>query len=269
MRSSTILSAFVTIAIASAQTTGQLGDAQVITNNPRGASSFLDFPRRVDTTIYGGIWAQTSNSGKGVDFSISINGLPAEGGPFLYHIHEAQVPEDGNCTATGAHLDPYLRGETPPCDSTEKQTCQVGDLSGKYGKIANVTAYTAIYTDQYTSFVPTSGAYIGNRSIVIHFANKTRITCANFISAHTGYESVITPPSPPSTASAGIPSASSNGTSPTSSPIATGAESSGASGSATATPPSPPKATQSGNAAALGMWMSSGAALAGLMAMVL
>jgi hypothetical protein len=42
---------------------------------------------------------------------------------------------DGNCTGTLAHLDPYKRGQTPACDMTMLQTCEVGDLSGKYGKL--------------------------------------------------------------------------------------------------------------------------------------
>lgn len=60
--------------------------------------------------------------------------------PFLstvYHIHDAPVPADGNCTGTLAHLDPTQRGEQPPCDSTKPQTCQVGDLAGKHGKITS------------------------------------------------------------------------------------------------------------------------------------
>lgn len=45
------------------------------------------------------------------------------------------VPTDGNCTATEAHLDPYIRGEIPPCDNTQPETCQVGDLTGKHGNV--------------------------------------------------------------------------------------------------------------------------------------
>ena len=51
----------------------------------------------------------------------------------VYHIHAKPVPVDGNCTAAEAHLDPYARGEDPPCNSKQAATCQVGDLSGKYG----------------------------------------------------------------------------------------------------------------------------------------
>jgi hypothetical protein len=41
--------------------------------------------------------------------------------------------ENGTCADTGGHLDPYKRTDTPPCESSLPQTCEVGDLSGKYG----------------------------------------------------------------------------------------------------------------------------------------
>jgi len=36
------------------------------------------------------------------------------------------------------------------------------------------------YTDPYSSTDPSSNAYFGNLSFVLHLANKTRIGCANF-----------------------------------------------------------------------------------------
>ena len=53
----------------------------------------------------------------------------------VYHIHDQPVPSNGNCTATLGHLDPFIRGEIPPCDSTQPATCQVGDLTGKHGNV--------------------------------------------------------------------------------------------------------------------------------------
>jgi hypothetical protein len=61
----------------------------------------------------------------------------------VYHLHVNPVPEDGNCTETLGHLDPWIRGETPACDPTQPQTCQVGDLSGKYGTMASGTTFRA------------------------------------------------------------------------------------------------------------------------------
>jgi hypothetical protein len=59
----------------------------------------------------------------------------------------------------------------------------VGDLSGKYGKVTSDPFY-ATYTDPYTSNTPGLGSFYGNRSFVLHFGNKTRITCANFVKIH-------------------------------------------------------------------------------------
>lgn len=95
-----------------------------------------------------------------------------------YHIHVDQAT-DGNCTATHGHLDPYERGDKPACDASQPQTCQVGDLSGKYGKITS-DPFTAEYLDPFSSSIKDTDAYIGTRSFVIHYANGTRLTCADF-----------------------------------------------------------------------------------------
>lgn len=90
------------------------------------------------------------------------------------------MPEDGNCTKALAHLDPFNRGEKPPCDASSPQTCQVGDLSGKYGKVTQ-DPYKAHYLDPYISLKEGDQAFFGNLSFVFHFGNTTRITCANFV----------------------------------------------------------------------------------------
>jgi hypothetical protein len=79
-----------------------------------------------------------------------------------------------------AHLDPTERGEVPLCDAAHPETCQTGDLSGKYGNLTS-DPFVQTYTDPYASITPGVGAFFGNRSVVVHFANKTRITCANFV----------------------------------------------------------------------------------------
>lgn len=142
--------------------------------------------------------ARSVGDSKDISALIHANNLP------VYHLHAFPVSADGNCTNTQAHLDPYERGEvskftaisngvaltadfqTPTCDSKLPQTCQVGDLSGKHGKINTTEVgdhYTANYVDNYPSTFPGIGSFFGNRSLVIHFANKTRITCANFTMA--------------------------------------------------------------------------------------
>ncbi|RFU28771.1 hypothetical protein B7463_g7556, partial [Scytalidium lignicola] len=177
---------------ASAETTsgpvtGQLGNATVVKNNPVGKMYMATLPTteffnpdNPRGNIKGSIIATAHPNGTGVDFQISFSNLPTSGGPFPYHIHTSSVPANGNCTETLGHLDPFERGEDPPCDSTLPQTCQVGDLSGKYGKITS-DPFTAAYTDLYASTLSGLGSFFGNRSFVIHFANTTRISCANFV----------------------------------------------------------------------------------------
>lgn len=99
-----------------------------------------------------------------------------------YHIHVNRVPEDGNCYATGGHLDPYKRTDTPPCDINAPETCEVGDLSGKHGPIwaANGQSFDILYTDFFISNEAGSPAYFGDRSLVVHAADNTRLNCGNF-----------------------------------------------------------------------------------------
>lgn len=75
------------------------------------------------------------SGGHGVKVTVKLSGFEGELGPYGYHIHDQPVPTDGNCTGTKAHLDPYGRGQVTPCDASKPETCEVGDLAGKHGKI--------------------------------------------------------------------------------------------------------------------------------------
>ena len=93
----------------------------------------------------------------------------------MYHLHAAPVPDNGNCTATLAHLDPFERPETPACDASLPETCQVGDLSGKFGAIPDgAPSFHSDYIDLYASTVEGLGAFFGNRSIVFHYAKDRK-----------------------------------------------------------------------------------------------
>ncbi|KAI1481961.1 hypothetical protein K445DRAFT_320785 [Daldinia sp. EC12] len=205
--------------LAQDNVTGKLGDAAVITGNPIGKTAVATLPEEafwkggsLNGNVKGSVVAKSGPNGEGIDYEVSFSNLPQEGGPFIYHLHVAPVPEDGNCTSTLAHLDQYIRGEDPACDPARPQSCQQGDLSGKYGKIQSSEPFTAKFHDPYTSLKEGDGAYFGNRSLVFHFANKTRISCANFVVSGsnttvpypTGTGSIIkTSPAP--TASPSVP----------------------------------------------------------------
>lgn len=169
-----------------AQSSNQSLDAPVTTGNPAGVSARAVLPPEAFWTggslsgnVEGYVLARSATNGSGLDYEVSFSNLPAEGGPFIYHIHVAPVPANGNCTSTLAHLDQTGRGENPICDLTQPASCQQGDLSGKYGNITDGRLSYSFH-DPYTSLREGDGAYIGNRSFVFHFLNKTRISCANF-----------------------------------------------------------------------------------------
>ncbi|EEP81024.1 conserved hypothetical protein [Uncinocarpus reesii 1704] len=164
--------------------TGKLGDADETQNNPFRTVYEATLLAKEGTNLRGSVTVSGSPDGRGIIYNVDFTGFPAEGGPFTYHVHDQPVPEDGNCTKTLAHLDPYIRGEVPPCDASKPETCQVGDLSGKYGNIEGIEGeerYKKAYIDRYTAITPGIGAFVGNRSIVVHYANKTRINCGNFV----------------------------------------------------------------------------------------
>ncbi|KAL9601357.1 MAG: hypothetical protein Q9179_002900 [Wetmoreana sp. 5 TL-2023] len=161
-------------------TTGKLGNAAIVEGNPVGITYTATLPNRSTTDIRGFVAGTSNANGTGVNFVVNLSGFPdASLGPFLYHIHDQPVPANGNCTATLAHQDPYIRGEIPPCDPTQPETCQVGDLAGKHGNITT-NPFQAAYLDLYLSTVQGPASFFGNRSIVIHTSNTTRLTCANF-----------------------------------------------------------------------------------------
>lgn len=55
----------------------------------------------------------------------------------------------------------------------------MGDLAGKHGKVTS-DPFVAHYSDYYASTNPDSESFFGDLSFVLHYANSTRLTCANF-----------------------------------------------------------------------------------------
>lgn len=80
MKTSFLISAlFSTVALS--QTTGKLGNAAVVTNNPAGVSYQAVLPARADTKIRGQITGTSTANGTGVRWSFNFEGFP-DIGPF-------------------------------------------------------------------------------------------------------------------------------------------------------------------------------------------
>ncbi|KAI6781052.1 Cell surface superoxide dismutase [Cu-Zn]-like protein [Emericellopsis cladophorae] len=175
------------LAIVGAAAIGRVsaGDAPETSGNPPNViyRATIEKPGFADADLpgelMGSIFAQAPPGGRGVVFRAEFENLPLEGGPFTYHLHKAAVPEDGNCTAALSHLDPYGAGAEVKCDASKPETCEVGDLSGKHGAIKSAP-FSSEYHDLYASTKEGDEAYFGDLSFVLHYANSTRLACANF-----------------------------------------------------------------------------------------
>ncbi|ORX92836.1 Cu,Zn superoxide dismutase-like protein [Basidiobolus meristosporus CBS 931.73] len=122
---------------------------------------------------------------KGVKVDISIKeGL---NDTFMYHVHEKQITGT-NCTTAGGHLDPAKVGVVAAnykCNPADLSTCEVGDLTGKWGTL-NTTTPSFSYVDPTLSLEDhgANNSVVG-LSVVIHRMDqtKTRIACANILNA--------------------------------------------------------------------------------------
>jgi hypothetical protein len=231
-----VLTFLITIIVfASAQA---LSNAPVVENNPRLVTfqAILQDSKPIQGTITG----VSAENGTGVDFNINFHEFPDPSiGPYgmlylrltpaddpcslqtpsntraAYHIHVNRVPEDGNCTAAGGHLDPYNVTDLYVCTDNPPETCQVGDLSGKHHKIDTTILETASfmihYPDFFLSTVEDTTAFFGNRSIVVHDANGKRVNCGNFVSQSGDMSSGNGSPNGSYTSSGPITTATSTG----------------------------------------------------------
>lgn len=146
------------------------GTNPVLTDSPTDVTLKATFNK----TISGFVEFYSTNGSVTVD--VDLSGLPASGGPFLYHIHQKPVPANGSCTATLGHFNPYNGSET----ATTAAGKEAGDLSGKHGTILGTSLKTS-YIEPYLSLDLLDKAYFGGLSVVVHYANTTRLACANIL----------------------------------------------------------------------------------------
>ncbi|KAI5957516.1 SOD4 [Candida theae] len=166
-----ILLSFAAVAFA--------GDTPIQSDSANQPSLLAKFQKASKSDVTGTITFEPATNGS-VLVKVDVEGLPSSGGPFPYHIHQLPVPADGNCTGTKLHLNPYGGNE----NATTPQGKEAGDLSGRHGKIQGQSLSTE-YVDNYISLNPNSKTYFGNLSVVIHYANTSRITCSNLTKLET------------------------------------------------------------------------------------
>lgn len=147
-----------------------MGDSAPVANDsPDGAKYVAKF----DTKLQGSVEFSSASNGS-VSVDLNLDGFPSSGGPFTYHIHEAPVPTDGNCTGTKLHLDPYHGDQ----NATVPSQLEVGDLSGRHGALDSTSNHES-FVDEFISLNEDNDAFIGGLSVTVHFKNSTRLACAN------------------------------------------------------------------------------------------
>ncbi|KAK2883388.1 hypothetical protein FQN49_000028 [Arthroderma sp. PD_2] len=182
MKTSTLLAC----SVLSFGLTNAVQDAIETVDNPVGPVYEATLLDKDSTEIRGSISGTAHKDGKGVVIEVDLSGFRQDEGPYAYHLHVDPVPEDGNCSKTLDHLDPWGRGQKPPCDTPNPETCEPGDLSGKHGKIAVYGSqhFMAKYHELYASTKPGIGTFFGNRSFVVHNKDGKRVNCGNFKLVH-------------------------------------------------------------------------------------
>lgn len=169
------------LALAAVATPIIAGDAPEVSDSPQGAVYEAVFHKKNTTDIHGKVQFSVAANGTAL-VTVDLEGLPeASKGPFPYHIHEKPVPSDGNCTGTGAHLNPY--GGVPA--SKTPQGKEVGDLAGRHGNLTTGDNHLE-YADSYISLNPEDKAYFGGLSVVVHDRDNKRLTCANITLVEAG-----------------------------------------------------------------------------------
>ncbi|CAG2196972.1 unnamed protein product [Mytilus edulis] len=109
-----------------------------------------------------------------------------------WHVHVGKVGSDalissGRCSSVEGHYNPYsvdLTGNyNPECNPNNPLRCEVGDMSGKHGKISVRSTSGTIQRNFFTDFdLPLTGDLkILGRSVVIHAADSGggRLSCAD------------------------------------------------------------------------------------------
>ncbi|KAL4935251.1 hypothetical protein BDV06DRAFT_217563 [Aspergillus oleicola] len=152
-------------------------NAPVVTDNEDYSVHHATLLPKDNTTVYGAITITARASSPALHVNVVIGGIP-EGEYLITNSNDT----NGNCYLTAAHLDPYSRGQTPPCSITAPWTCEVGDLSGKHGPAwaPPGEVFRASYDEFFLSNTVGADAYFGDLSWVVHAPGSERLTCGNF-----------------------------------------------------------------------------------------
>jgi Cu/Zn superoxide dismutase len=149
---------------------------------PRMDCASLDFKYRT-------VEARFTNGGVGgtitfqqaystANTTVKVDLVNVENNPNKWHVHKFPQATKDDCgpDSVGGHYNPLNVPLPYPSGSCVDGTCEVGDLSGKHGKITSAT-FKESYDD---ASLPLFGKNsVVGRSIVIHASDGARMACAD------------------------------------------------------------------------------------------
>ncbi|KAJ1655579.1 hypothetical protein IWQ61_004689 [Dispira simplex] len=145
-------------------------------------SAYANF-NNTDLTITGLIVLTLDSCNCSTNIDVSMGGLQPRG-KYQLHIHQYPVDVSGDCESTGDHFDPlHVNTNTTEyaCDPDRPvETCEVGDLAGKFGTITASKTGTYLahdWTDQQIGTSPELSVI--DRSVVLHDSANNRVACGN------------------------------------------------------------------------------------------
>merc|ERR550534_413894 len=111
------------------------------------------------------------------------------------HIHEKVVQPGADCATAGGHVDTWSVTDAQyACQPDNKQACEVGDLSGKFGPVnLGPDPESLSYALQDVVDYNLDLSNLTSRSLVLHSANlgEDRFACASLVGMiYPGYLSV-------------------------------------------------------------------------------
>ncbi|KAA1089242.1 hypothetical protein PGT21_011354 [Puccinia graminis f. sp. tritici] len=168
--------------LKSSEAAPQLSLAQAASHLARPTNARATLMSPTGAPIYGLVEFRATAT-MDVQVQVTVFGLDHSlpHGEHAYHIHANPVGADGNCEATGGHLNPTGIADSVTCNPMVPKTCKEGDLSGKHGVLAGAQRSIQLsYTDPNLQFSSPESGIIG-RGLVIHDSKGARIACGNII----------------------------------------------------------------------------------------
>jgi len=144
--------------------------------------AFADFSHPRNQNAYGQIIFTQQTPNEPTTFRVQLVGSIGSGKSFgEYHVHQFPLDDsnpNGPCSvqAVGGHFNP--NNGVVPCNPAAPNTCEVGDLSGKFGVLPTSVVDLTFVDPTLSLSGPNS---IVGKSLVVHDAGGNRWICASIV----------------------------------------------------------------------------------------